>query len=284
FNSWNADKMSKEIWKQCGITEATTTRPFDEYTEMSGMGLAARQNEFQNAVSDVVKQGYDYRINQFIYGINMAVSQMALMSKDLKKAIASSKAVAESLYNTREILHADVFANAFSSTVGLLPDGQPMCTAAGKLVRGGTMDNLLDGVSFVESGVEAGFIRAHKMPGGHGIPVGVSVQGVVIPPEYEFDAIRLFKSQQQSGTANNAINALREKAGASFKVTVNRFLASASNWFLETDAELGVLSLVMQEARVEEVGLTPQKAVLFYGSEIRGIGVVNRRKFIGSDI
>lgn len=283
FNTWNADKKDSEVWKQCGFKEMDSVKPFEEYTEFSGMGLAPRQSEFQNAATDIVKQGMDTRINQYIYGINMPVGQMALKSKDVKAVIQPSKAVAESLYNTREILHADVFANAFSTTVGLLPDGQPIIGASGTLARGGVMNNLLSGASFSETAIEAGFILADKMPGGHNIPVGVEVKSVIIPPEYRFDAHRILKSQNQSWNANNATNALREQAG-DVKIVRNRFFASSSNWFLLTDADLGLITVWMQKPDIEEVGMSHQKAVIWYGSQIVGIGCVNRRALIGSNV
>src|SRR5687767_7298633 len=185
FNSWNAEKMSDEIWKKCGFEEMDTTKPFEEFTEAAGLGLAPRQGTFQNAATDIVKQGLEQRINLYVYGLNMPVDVMAQKSKEVKGLIQSSKAVAESLYNSREILHADLFANAFSGGgVGVMPDGQPIVGTAGLLARGGTMDNLLSGASFSETAIEAGFIRADKMPGGHNIPVGVNVKMAVIPPEY----------------------------------------------------------------------------------------------------
>lgn len=280
FNAWNADKMSKEIYKDCGFKQMETSKAFEEFTEFAGLGLAPRQNEFQNAATDIVKQGVEVRINQYIYGINMPVGQLALKSKEVKGAIQSTKAVAESLYNSREILHADVFANAFTAT---LPDGQAVIGAAGLLPRGGTMDNLLAGASFADTSVEAGCIKADKMPGGHGIPVGVEVKAVLIPPEYRFDAVRIFKSTNQPGLLNNNTNAVRMELG-DVKIVRNRFFASASNWFLLTDADLGLITVWMQKPDIEEVGMSHQKAVIFYGSQILGIGVVNRRSLIGSNI
>lgn len=285
FNSWNAEKMGKEVWRECGFEELDTDKPFEEFTEAAGLGLAPRQATFQNAATDIVKQGLEQRINQYLYGLNMPVDVMAQKSKDIRKLINGSKAVAESLYNSREILHADLYANMFASAgVGTMPDAQPIVGTSGKLARGGTMDNLLSSASFSETSIEAAFVRADKMPGGHNIPVGVSINRAVIPADYQFDAIRIFKSQNQSWNANNAINALRETAGGDFKIVKNRFLASSSNWFLLTDAELGFLTIWMQKPDVEEVGMSMQKAIVYYGSQILGVGCVNRRKVIASNV
>lgn len=281
FKAWNEGK--KEVWKSCGFKEIETTKPFEEFTEMAGMGLAPRQNEGQQAATDVVKQGYNFRVNVYLFGINLPVGQIALKSKEMREAIAGTKAVAESLYNTREILHADLFANAFSSTVGLLPDGQPICSASGKLPRGGTMNNLLSGASFHETTVESAYILAEKMPGGHGLPVGQEITSCLIPPDYRFEAKRIFGSELQSWSANNAVNALKAD-GASPKIVRNRFFASSSNFFFGTDADMGLVTIWLQKPDVEEMGMNQIKAVVFYGSMILGIACINRRCLIGSNI
>ena len=281
FKAYNEGK--DEVWKKCGYKEIETSKPFEEFAEFATLGLAPRQNDGQQATTDLVKEGYVFRVNVYLYGINLPVSTIALKSKDLRDAISGTKAVGESLYNTREILHADLFANAFSTTVGLLPDALPSCTASDKLPRGGTMNNLLSGASFAESTFESAFILADKMPGGHGIPVGQEIKTLLIPPEYRFEAIRILKSELQSQTANNATNALRLEAG-SIKVVRNRFFGSSTNFFFGTDADLGLVSIWLQKPEVEEVGMNLTKSVVFYGSQIVGIGCINRRCLIGSNI
>jgi hypothetical protein len=280
FKEWNQNQT--EIYKQIFET-IDTQKPFEEFAEFATLGLAPRQNEGQLAASDVVKEGYNFRLSVFLYGLNMNVGQIALKTKQLREAIGGTKAVAEALYNTREIIHADLFGNAFSTTLGLLPDSLPICTASGKLPRGGTMTNTLGAASFHETTVESAYILADKMPGGHGIPVGKEIEALLIPPDYRFDAIRIFNSALQNWTANNATNALKSD-GAVPKVIRNRFLPSSSNFFFLTNAELGLLSVWLQKPDVEEVGQSLTKSTVFYGSQIFGTGCVNRRKVIGSSI
>ncbi len=150
--------------------------------------VAPRREELAQAAVDIVKEGYTTRVNQYSYGINLPVSREALKFKQYRDAIMGAESVNESLWNSVEILCADVYANAFSSTVGLLPDGLPICSASHKLPRGGTFSTALGAVSFTETGIEAALIQGSKMPGGHGIPVGVKGTKVIIPEDYKFKA------------------------------------------------------------------------------------------------
>lgn len=273
---------NENLWKKTlGFEEKTSDRAYEEFAEFAGLGLAGKREQLSQAGFDSVKEGYIKRLNQYGYGINMIVSKESLKFKKYEEAIMGSESVQESLANTTEILAADVYANAFSTTLGLLPDGYPICSASHKTPRGGTFSTTLGSTSFSETGIEAALIQAEKMPGGHGIPVGVKPVGVVVSPENRFNAKRILKSEQQNWTANNAMNALKDE---NLSIGVNRFLASTSNWFLRTDAKLGLLCIWTERPNIMEVGADLVRGVVYSGNMMLALDCVNPRVLIGSSI
>ena len=174
-----------------------------------------------------------------------------------------------------------MFAQAFSTTVNLLPDGKPICSLAHKLPRGGTFDTVITAASIGQTSVEAMMILAAKMPGGHGIPVGVKLKKFVMPEELKFEAKRVLQSQLQFDNANNAINALKDEG---LSVVTNRYLASSSNWFGVTDAKLGILVIWTEKPNLVEVGMDLNRATVYSGNMMLGISAVNPRRLLGSAI
>ena len=268
-------------WKKCGFEEMTSDKAFEEIAEFAGLGLAPRREELAQGAVDIVKQGYVVRINQYAYSINMPVSREAQKFKQYREAIMGTESVNESLHNSVEILCADVFGNAFSTTAGLLPDGKPICAVGHKLPRGGTFDTAITAASIGQTSIESMYILAAKMPGGHGIPVGVKLKKILVPWDQYFETKRVLKSDGQYDTPNRAINALSDEG---LDIATNRYLPSTSNWFGITDAKLGILVIWTEKPNLVEVGMDLNRATVYSGNMMVGIAPVNPRRLLGSNI
>lgn len=277
----NSIDKSEKLYKKCGFKEVPSDKAFEEITEFAGLGIAQRREQLQQGITDVVKEGYTTRIEQYAYSMNNPVSYEALKFKKYRDAIMGMESVAESMATTIEILHADVFANAFSSTLGLLPDGQPICSASHKLPRGGTFSTTLGAVALSETGFETALIAADKIPAGNGIPMGKKAKGLVGPPEYKFEAKRILKSQLQNNTANNAINALADEG---LNYVSNRHFASSSNWFMNLETKYGLMTIWTEKPNVVEVGQDLNRATIYSGNMMLGIACVDPRCLLGSSV
>ncbi len=273
-------ESSKPVWKAAyDFDEMTSQKAFEEIAETAGLGLAPRKEELAAIAVDVVKQGYTTRINQYAYAIQVQVSEEARRFKQYREAVDASGSVVESLVQTQEYVASDVFGNAFSSTIGLMPDGQPLCSTSHKLARGGTFSNSIGAVSISETGIESMMILCKKMPGSNGLPVGVNLKRVLVPVDRYFDAKRILKSQQQNNTANNAINALYDE---NIDIKASRYLPSTTNWWGVTDADNGVLWVWTQKPEYRDYGIDNTRAHVSDGYEMFGVNAVNPRKYIGS--
>lgn len=275
-------KASEKKWKALGFKEETTTKPFEEYVEIAGLGLPSERLELQQAPFDSIKVGATTRLNLLSYGINMAVAKEAQRNKRINQILKGAKSVADSLATALEILAADVYSNAFSTTTQLLPDGYCICSASHLDPRGNTFSTYLGSTSFTESSIEAALIAAEKMASSTGIPTGVKPKAIVVPPEYKFEARRILQSPQQSHTGNNAINALKDD---NLKPEINRYLSSTSNWFVVNDVENGLVCLWGEKPNVVEVGQDLNRASIWSGNMMVAFGCAgNPRVLLGSDV
>lgn len=78
---------------------------------------------------------------------------------------------------------------------------------------------------------------------------------LIIPPQLAFVATRITKSMQQSGTANNDTNAMREMGLFQEDPIVWNFLTDTDAFYVQTDVEEG-LKLYQREAREITKGQT----------------------------
>ncbi len=271
----------KWVWKDCGFDEMSSNKAFEEIVEMAGLGLAARREEMAQGVTDSVKQGLTTRINVYSYAINFPVSREARKRNEINKVIQGTKSVMESLRYTVEILTADLLGNGFNTTSGItLPDGKSLFATDHPLARGGTYSNEITAASVSEEGIEAMSILAGRMVSSAGLPAKRKLVKIVVPVEQRYEARRVLKSELQNSTTTNAINALRED---NIRVVENEFLPSTSNWLGVTDAKQGAMVVWGEQPNVEEVGQDLNRAIVWSGNMMLGIGVPGPRRLIGSE-
>jgi hypothetical protein len=69
-----------------------------------------------------------------------------------------------------------------------------------------------------------------------GLNIALRAKKLIVPINLMFDAKRVLKSDQQSGTANNDLNALK----GMIDFTVNHYLTDTDAWFVKTDCPEGM--------------------------------------------
>ena len=279
---------SKPKWKQLGFEEDSTVRPWEEFTAYTGIGLAPRKEENQQVAIDVPKQNYTRRINVYEYAIMIPISEA--MDRFIKRGTVSireyikpSEMTAESIKQTNEVLAADIFGNAFSSSF-TGADQVALVSSAHKLGRGGTASNYIGALSFSQSSIEAAFIQGDRFPDDVGLQVGVKdgKRKLLIPPEYRFEAKRILQSEKESGNANNTINVLKDE---DIEVVVNRYLPSQTNWFIVNTGETdGLHCLTETEAEMRSFKDDKTHTKYFQAYQMKGFDFgLNWRRVQGSD-
>ena len=84
-----------------------------------------------------------------------------------------------------------------------------------------------------------------------GKPVHINAVKLVVPPELEWAACRLTQSSYRTGTNNNDISAIYNKAALPKGYVVNNYLTSPTAYFILTDAIDGFKHFVMQDVKVD---------------------------------
>lgn len=277
------------LWQKSGFKEDSTEKPFEEYSSVSGLGYAERKNEFEAPIMDVPKQNYTKRVNVVAYAKVTGISAEAKRfiqrgSIPMREVFKLPKMVLNSLNALNDVMATDVFGNAFSSTLGLGPDGQPLCSASHVLGRGGTGSNTLEAVSLSQASLEAAIIQSDRFTDEAGIPVGLpagSAQMLLLPPDLGFEADRIINSALQSDTANNAKNTLKGR----FTVQTNRMLPSSTNWFIvNKGVDDSLIALFETKPKLNEFSDDKVGAMYFQAYQMCAFDWFNWRGVQGSSV
>lgn len=234
----NYTKYQKE-WPMLFETQRST-KAWEEDVLIYGFDQAPEKPEGEGIAYDQGGEAWTSRYVNKTYGLAFAITEEARDDNqygDLGRKY--SAALARSMYYTEEIVHADIFNNAFSTSyVG--GDGKPLLSTTHPLARGGTFRNkLATPADLSETSLEAACIDIENFVDDAGIPVKVMVDCLAIPNELKFVAERILKSTLRPGTADNDVNALNSM-GAVPKVVVSHYFTDTDAWFLKTDAMDGL--------------------------------------------
>jgi len=214
---------------------------YEEDVGISGFGLAPVKTEGQAISYDSERQAFIKRYTHVAYGLGFIVTR-EMFEDDLYDVVGQrkAKALAFSMRQTKEVIGANVYNRAFTSTyVG--GDGKELLATDHPNLSGGTYANeLTTAADISEAALEQACIDISRMTNDRGLRIALTPQGLILPPELEFEATRILKSTGQYDTANNATNALRALGKFPKGMIVSPYLTDADAWFIRTDCPDGM--------------------------------------------
>lgn len=225
-------------WEDSGFKVSTTSDAYVDDRERASTGPARVKNQNELAELDSGSIGFGKRYTMVAYGLRVIVSEEMMRFSKYQEAIDGTADCRQSLDLAQEYIAADVFVNAYTSGFNG-GDGVVLGSASHTLPNGGTYSNMLSVfMSISETAIETMCTNARRMPDSNGYQVnGFKINKLVIPPDLEFDTMRILKSANQNDTANNAINALKSK---NIDFAVNTYLTATDEYFGITDAKVGL--------------------------------------------
>jgi hypothetical protein len=233
FGDWN---IYPALWKNVYKVERSDKAV--EYTlEMQGLGVGQIQQEGAGPSQGFMQQGYMTAfVNQY-YSSTFTITRANVMD-NLYQSLFPQQAMQlrNSLDTLKNINAMAIFNNAFdaSSTVS---DGEPLCSTTHPISTGFLSNTFTNGVGFTESAVEDAITIIRSWQNLAGLPINYQSIKCLVPQKQAFNAARIFKSQYQTGTANNDINAIVHDQYMPGGYLVNPYIQNGNYWFILTDCE-----------------------------------------------
>lgn len=225
-------------------------KTYEKVVEATGFGLAPVKSEGGSVSFDTDAEGVTNTLTHVVYGLGFIVTKEELEDNQYKVvAERRSKALAFSMRQTAEIVHANILNRAFSSSyVG--GDAVALCSDAHPTLSG-NQDNLLTAADLSESALEDAVKQINGAKNARGLRIAIRPKRLIIHTDDEFNATRILKSELRVGTANNDINAMRVM-GSIPEMASNHYLTDADAWFIQTDAPEGLLSYWRREVELSK--------------------------------
>jgi hypothetical protein len=193
-----------------GIFNVENSRRMREQTTgVTGFGYAVSKTEGDSVTFDVLKQEFDKTYTHTTYALAFAVTEEAF-EDDLDGPMRSgARALARSMRTTKNTVVWNAFNNAF--TTELAPDGSAVF-ATHTLVEGGTFNNKIS-ADFGISTWETTLNRFHDFVDQRGLPLEISPEVLLFPPEMEHLVLEIFRSPDRPDTTDRATNIHQGRVG-----------------------------------------------------------------------
>jgi len=200
------DPIHKKLFKK-----KSTTHKFERITTTAPFGDVPTKAEGADYSYDIIQPGYTKDITPREYGLGYLYTETAEEDDEYGVVSSHSRWLGFSARILQETLAATVFNNGFSSQTSA--DGVALFSGSHTLKRGGTARNLLataaDPSPAAFAQMRADMRSNTKLESGQLVRPQRKVY-IVHHPDQEDLVVRILKSQQMQGTANNDINSMSE--------------------------------------------------------------------------
>ena len=231
-------------------------KAFETDVQFEGFGLAPEKPQGAGTAYDSQMEGYAPKYPALTYSLGYIVTAEAMADNLYGLFNKKSKALAFSLNQTIETVAANVLNRAFNANF-LMTGGDGVELLSTLHVRGPTdsttySNELAVAASLSEASLESLLIQIDQATDARGLNIAVKGQKLIVPPALGFEAERLLASVQQSGSANNDVNAVRSTGMLPQGYCVNNYLTSTTAWFVKTNCPYGLQHMIRQPVVFEQ--------------------------------
>ena len=226
----------------------SSKKAYEEDVETSGFGLAPIKTQGSATSYDDDLQGQTKRYTHVAYSLGYICTREE-RADNLYTEVSMRRArnLAFSMSQTKENVIANIYNRGFnpSYTGG---DGKEML-ATDHPTRSGVFSNeLATPADLSEASIEDMIIQIMGATNARGLKIALMPKTLIVPRQLVFEAERILKSTQQSGTANNDINAIRSMGSIPGGVKANHYLTDADAWFIRTNLPTAGLTCWQRDA------------------------------------
>lgn len=230
----------------------TSDKAYEYLIETTGFGLAPVKSEGASISYDTDGEGYKTTLTHVVTGLGYIVTREELEDNQYAEVSRSrTKSLAFSMRQTQEVIHANVFNRAFSTSYPI-GDGAAMLSAAHP-TRAGNQSNLISvAADLSEASLESLLTQIANAQNSRGLRIALKGQKLIVSTADMFNAQRILMTDLRVGTANNDINAVRSMGLLPGGYAVNNYLTDTDAWFVKTDAPSGLTSMWRREPGLEQ--------------------------------
>jgi hypothetical protein len=261
----------------------SSDRAFEEEVMLSGFGNAQVKGEGQGIAFDDAQETFTARYTHETIALAFAITEEAI-EDNLYDRLASryTKALARSMANSKQVKAASPLINGLPTTDGFdSGDGVSLFNTTHTTLGGSFANTLSTQADLNETSLEQSLIDIGEMTDERGLLIAAKGVKMIVPPENQFNAERLMKSQGRTGTADNDINAVNSMGMIPQGYRVNNYLTDADSWYIITDVPNGMKMFVRTPLNTAMEGDFDTGNVRYKARERYSFGVSDPRGIFG---
>jgi len=261
----------------------SSDRAFEEEVMLSGFGNAQVKGEGAGISYDDAQETFTARYTHETVALAFAITEEAI-EDNLYDRLASryTKALARSMANSKQVKAAAPLINGLPSTDSFdSGDGVSLFNASHTTLGGSFANTLATQADLNETSLEQSLIDIGEMTDERGLLIAAKGVKMIVPPENQFNAERLMKSQGRTGTADNDINAVNSMGMIPQGYRVNNYLTDADSWYIITDVPNGMKMFVRSPLSTAMEGDFDTGNVRYKARERYSFGVSDPRGIFG---
>jgi hypothetical protein len=261
----------------------SSDRAFEEEVMLSGFGNAQVKGEGQGVAFDDAQETFTARYTHETVALAFAITEEAI-EDNLYDRLASryTKALARSMANSKQVKAAAPLINGLPSTDAFdSGDGVSLFNTSHTTLSGSFANTLATQADLNETSLEQSLIDIGEMTDERGLLIAAKGVKMIVPPENQFNAERLMKSQGRTGTADNDINAVNSMGMIPQGYRVNNYLTDADSWYIITDVPNGMKMFVRTPLNTAMEGDFDTGNVRYKARERYSFGVSDPRGIFG---
>lgn len=212
-------------------------KSYEEDVSLSAFGQFGIKNQGSNISYDAAKQGFVTRYTHIAYALGFMATREFLEDMQYDLIFKRAKALGVSGRVTQETIAFNILNRGFNSsyTGG---DGKELLSTAHPNIAGGTFSNKLAvDADFSQAALEQALIDIGGFTDDRGNKIAVREKAIIFPRQLQFEVKRVLKSDQEAGSANNDINAVKD---ANLQQIMSPYLDDPDAWFIQTDVMDGL--------------------------------------------
>jgi hypothetical protein len=214
-------------------------KKYEEDVEVTGFGLAPVKDEADGISYDSESQGTVKRYTHVVYGLGFICTWEEQEDGQYPEVTSNrTTALAFSMETTRQTVCAGVFNNGFDSN---FPggDAKEWFATDHPTVNGTQSNELSPSADFSITALQDLIIQIRKATNSRGLEIALMPTDLAGPPELEFEFDIALNSVNQPNTADNDINAVRNRGYLRKSPIINPHLDDPDAWFVRTNCPKG---------------------------------------------
>lgn len=236
FNGVYAQR--RDEWKPLFTQKQGLERSSHVQTVLYGFGNAPVTGDGEPLTYDTGGTMWSINFPYDQIALGFGITLMAMEdSEHMDMAATFGRHLAQSMYETEEILAANIFNNGFNASYSQMGgDGQPLFSANHAMANGNVFSNVGTAASLSMTSLEQMLIQISLATDSMGKPIRLNPESLVVPPALRFQAEVALKSILTPDTvASNQINPVNSLGMLEKGVQVVTRLTSQSAYYITTD-------------------------------------------------